>query len=102
MPSIIWRKDGQLLILDPARTMVAIIVSDGFRSLDSSNMTQVESTLKIDSLIEADQGLYSCLADNQAGIPAVMETSYNLTLKKGSALIFMCMHCSAWFTLSFL
>ena len=83
MPSIIWRKNKQLLILDPVRTKVIIVVSDGFRSLDNSNMTQSESTLTIDPLIESDQGMYSCLADNQAGNPAVMTTSYNLTIEKG-------------------
>ena len=84
LPSIIWRKNRQLLILDPDRTKVVITVSDGFRSLDNSNMTQTESILTINPLVEADQGLYSCLADNHVGNPAVMETSYNLTIEKGS------------------
>ena len=57
-PRIIRRKDRQLLTPDPARTKVAIIVSDEFWSLDNSNMTQIESTFTINSLIEADQGLY--------------------------------------------
>ena len=88
LPSIIWRKNRQLLILDPDRTKVVITVSDGFRSLDNSNMTQTESILTINPLIEADQGLYSCLADNQVGNPGVMETPYNLTIEKGLRLIY--------------
>ena len=80
MPTIVWRKNGQLLIPNNKRNIAQSSNSTGFRSNTIPGVVQVTSILTITDLIGSDNGSYSCRADNEANIGAVLTTPYQLTV----------------------
>ena len=75
MPTIVWRKDGQLII-PSSRRSTSSKNYPGFRS----NITGTTSTLTITDLTGSDNGTYSCRAVNEANIGVVLDTPYQLTV----------------------
>ena len=80
IPTIVWRKDGQLIIPSNRRSLSLSSNSTGFRSNTIPGVVQVTSILTITDLTGPDNGSYSCRADNEANIGAVLTTSYQLTV----------------------
>ena len=78
-PTIVWRRDGQLIIPNNKRS-VSSQSSTGFRSNRIPEIIQVTSTLLITDLTGSGNGSYSCRADNEANIGAVLTTPYQLTV----------------------
>ena len=79
IPTIVWRKDGQLIIPSNRRSL-SLQNSTGFRSNTIPGVVQVTSILTITDLTGSDNGSYSCRADNEANIGAVLTTPYQLTV----------------------
>ena len=79
VPTIVWRKDGQLIIPSNRRNL-SLQSSNGFRSNTIPGVVQVTSILTITDLTGSDNGSYSCRADNEANIGAVLTTPYQLTV----------------------
>ena len=77
-PTIVWRKDGQLIISSTIRNIHSSGGSIGFRSQDIPGVLQITSTLTITGLARSDSGNYSCRADNEANIGAVLSTPFTL------------------------
>ena len=75
VPTIVWRKDGQLII-PSSRRSTSSKNYPGFRS----NITGTTSTLTITDLTGSDNGTYSCRALNEANIGVVLDTPYQLTV----------------------
>lgn len=75
-PSIVWRKDGQLIINGTKRS-IDTSVGIGFRTT-IPGVLLINSTLTINSLIASDSGNYSCRADNEANFGAVLTFSYTV------------------------
>ena len=80
MPIIVWRKDGQLIIQNNKKNMAQSSNSTGFRSNTIPGVVQVTSILTITDLTGSDNGSYSCRADNEANIGAVLTIPYQLTV----------------------
>ena len=80
MPTIVWRKNGQLLIPNNKRNIAQLSNSTGFRSNTIPGVVQVTSILTITDLTGSDNGSYSCRADNEANIGAVLTIPYQLTV----------------------
>ena len=80
MPTIVWRKNGQLLIPNNKRNIAQLSNSAGFRSNTIPGVVQVTSILTITDLTGSDNGSYSCRADNEANIGAVLTIPYQLTV----------------------
>ena len=80
MPIIVWRKDGKLIIRNNKRNIAQSSNSTGFRSNTIPGVVQVTSILTITDLTGFDNGSYSCRADNEANIGAVLTTPYQLTV----------------------
>ena len=80
MPIIVWRKDGQLTIQNNKRNIAQSSNSTGFRANTIPGVVQVTSILTITDLTGSDNGSYSCRADNEANIGAVLTTPYQLTV----------------------
>ena len=80
MPTIVWRKNGQLIISNNKRNVTQLSNSTGFRSNTIPGVVQVTSVLTITDLTGSDNGSYSCRADNEAKIGAVLTTPYQLTV----------------------
>ena len=78
-PTIVWRKDGQLIIIGNTRRNIRSTGgSSGFRSQDIPGVLQITSTLTITGLRGSDSGSYSCRADNEANIGAVLRKPFTL------------------------
>ncbi len=79
-PKVIWRFNGQPLLANTSRYMITYTYGEyGFRSIP--NVQQISVHLNISDLSEvADNGLYSCRADNEAKIHSVMEVPFTLTV----------------------
>ena len=75
VPTIVWRKDGQLII-PSSRRSTSSKNYPGFRS----SITGTTSTLTITDLTGSDNGSYSCRAVNEANIGVVLDTPYQLTV----------------------
>ena len=82
IPNIVWRKGGQLIIPSNRRNS-SLQNSNGFRTNTMPGVVQVTSILTITDLIGSDNGSYSCRADNEANIGAVLTTPYQLTVVEG-------------------
>ena len=80
MPTIVWRKDGQLIIQNNKRNIAQSSNSTGFRANTIPGVVQATSTLTITGLTGSDNGSYSCRADNEANIGAVLTIPYQLTV----------------------
>ena len=80
MPTIVWRKDGQLIIQNNKRH-ISSKSSTGFHS-------GVTSTLIISDVTGSDNGSYSCRADNEANIGAVLTIPYQLTVVERKQLYY--------------
>ena len=81
VPKIVWRRNGQLVLISPGVPKFNLLespVSPGFRVGNISNVVQVTSTLIVNQVSSADEGTYSCRADNEGGVGAVMEVPYQL------------------------
>ncbi|XP_019862297.1 PREDICTED: uncharacterized protein LOC109590854 [Amphimedon queenslandica] len=78
-PTIVWMKDGQLIVPNKKRS-ISVQLSAGFHSNNSSNISQVTSNLTISDLTGSDNGSYFCRADNNANIGTVLNTSYQLAV----------------------
>ena len=76
-PTIVWRKDGQLIVPNNKRS-ISVQLSAGFRSNISLDI--ITSNLTINDLTGSDNGSYSCRADNKANIGAALNTPYQLTV----------------------
>ena len=79
MPTIVWRKDGQLLIQTSKRSITEQ-GSTGFRSNVIPGVLQINSTLTITGLTGSDNGSYSCRADNEANIGTVLMEPFILSV----------------------
>ena len=80
IPRIIWRKDGRLIIPNHKRSIAQSSNSTRLRSSIIPGVVQVTSILTITGLTVSDNGSYSCGADNEARIGAVLTTPYQLTV----------------------
>ena len=81
LPKIVWRRNGQLVLINPSVPKFELLESSpspGFRVEEISNVMQVTSTLIVNKVSSADEGTYSCRADNKGGIGTVMEVPYEL------------------------
>ena len=79
MPTIVWRKDGHLIIPFHKRS-VTVQSSTGFRSSVIPGVLQTTSILTISGLTGSDNGNYSCRADNKANIGTVLIEPFILTV----------------------
>ena len=79
MPTIVWRKDGHLIIPFHKRS-ITVKNSTGFRSSMIAGVLQTTSSLTITGLTGSDNGSYSCRADNKANIGAVLIEPFILTV----------------------
>ena len=78
-PKIVWRKDGQLIIVGRKRIISTSQEIEGFRNIP--DIQQTTSTLTITDLVRGvDNGSYSCRADNEANIGAILNASYTLVI----------------------
>lgn len=78
-PTIAWRKDGQLIIIaNSKRNIMSSGGVYGFRSNDIPEVLQTTSTLTIRQLRGSDNGNYSCRADNEANIGAILKVPFTL------------------------
>ena len=73
-PVIMWRKNGQLLLITHRRTIVSSEHSNGFHS----SYFPTTSVLTITDLRRSDNGSYSCQVKNTVNIEAVLTTPYVL------------------------
>ena len=83
LPKIVWRRNGQLILINPSVPKFELLESPpspGFRVEEISNVMQVTSTLIVNKVSSADEGTYSCRADNEGGIGAVMTVPYQLVV----------------------
>ena len=83
VPKIVWRRNGQLVLINPDVPKFELLESPpspGFRAEEISNVIQVTSTLIVNQVSSADEGTYSCRADNEGGVEAIMEVPYLLTI----------------------
>ena len=83
LPKIVWRRNGQLVLINPSVPKFELLESPpspGFRVEEISNVMQVTSTLIVNKVSSADEGTYSCRADNEGGVGAIMESPYQLFL----------------------
>ena len=89
-PTIVWRKDGQLIVPNEKRS-ISVQLSAGFRSNISLDIIQITSILNISDLTGSDNGSYSCRADNKANIGTVLNIPYQLAVtecKKNHRYVF--------------
>ena len=85
LPKIVWRRNGQLVLINPSVPKFELLESPpspGFRLKEISNVVQVTSTLIVKKVSSTDEGTYSCRADNKGGVGAIMESPYQLFIKK--------------------
>ena len=85
LPNIVWRRNGQLVLINPSVPKFELQESPpspGFRMEDISNVMQVTSTLIVNQVSSTDEGTYSCRADNEGGVGAIMEVPYELLVMK--------------------
>ena len=64
----------------PKFELLESLPSPGFRVEENSNVMQVTSTLTVNKVSSTDEGTYSCRADNEGGVGAIMEMPYQLFL----------------------
>ena len=75
-PNIVWRRNGQL-IESTSRLIIHMSGgSSGFRSIP--DVISTTSTLTITNLKGIDNGSYSCRADNEANVGAVLVTPFTI------------------------
>ena len=79
MPTIVWRKNGQLIIPSSRRSTSSKIYT-GFCSSIIPGILQITSILTITDLTGFDNGSYSCRAVNEANIGVILDTPYQLTV----------------------
>ena len=79
MPTIVWRKNGQLIIPSSRRSTSSKIYT-GFHSSIIPGILQITSILTITDLTGFDNGSYSCRAVNEANIGVILDTPYQLTV----------------------
>ena len=85
LPKIVWRRNGQLVLINPSVPKFELQESPpspGFRVEEISNVMQVTSTLIVNQVSSTDEGTYSCRADNEGGVGAIMEVPYELFVMK--------------------
>ena len=83
LPKIVWRRNGQLVLINPSVPKFKLQESSpspGFRVEEISNVVQVTSTLIVNKVSSTDEGTYSCRADNEGGVRAIMKVPYHLTV----------------------
>ena len=83
VPKIVWRRNGQLVLINPSVPKFELLEtspSPGFRVEEISNVMQLTSTLIVNKVSSTDQGSYSCRADNEGGVGAIMEVPYQLMI----------------------
>ena len=94
LPKIVWRRNGQLVLINPSVPkfeLQASSPSPGFRVEEISNVMQVTSTLIVNQVSSTDEGTYSCRADNEGGVGAIMEVPYELfVMKRECHSVFSC------------
>ena len=79
-PKVIWRLNGQPLLTNSSRRMITYAYDDqGFRSIPK--VKQISIHLNISDLSGADNGSYSCRADNEARMPVVMTEPFTLRVE---------------------
>ena len=79
VPTIVWRKNGQLLVSGDRMTIVYTNISVGFRIQNISGVMQITNVLTITDLTGSDSGNYSCRVDN-GGRPAILTKPFQLTV----------------------
>ena len=92
IPTINWRRNGQLIVSNARRRVQLSEATEGFRSNTVPGVMQITSTLVITELSKDDNGNYSCRADNEAQIGDVTLMPYNLKVIEGIYL-----YCSIYF-----
>ncbi len=81
-PSLLWYKDGNLL-LNVSRYLITYEQqSFGIRSSLISDIQQASSSLIVSRIKASDSGLYECRADNSAGETKIMNHYLNITDSK--------------------
>ena len=89
VPKIVWRRNGQLVLINPnvpKFELLESLPSPGFRVVEISNAMQVTSTLIVNKVSSTDEGSYSCRADNEGRMGAVMEVPYQLFISEGECV----------------
>ena len=79
VPTIVWRKNGQLLVSGDRRSIVYTNTSVGFRIRNIPGVMKITSVLTITDLTGSDSGNYSCRVDN-GGRPAILTKPFQLTV----------------------
>ena len=81
VPTIVWRKNGQLVMSRNKWSIFSTNVTIGFRRKQLPGVLQITSTLAITDLTESDNGNYSCRAENEFDDGVVLATPYILTVE---------------------
>ena len=77
-PTIVWRRNGQLLLNYNRFKIVSSEQDNSFCSNIIPEVLQHTSILEIVELRGNDNGSYSCRADNEANLGVVLTTPFTL------------------------
>lgn len=82
-PSILWRRDGLLILPNNRISINNLDVPDNMRNIRVVNISEIQqsySVLTITNLRETDGGEYTCRADNSAGVADILKIPYTLNV----------------------
>ena len=81
-PTIVWRRNGQLLLNTSKFKIISTEQTNGFRSNIIPEVVQRTSLIEIINLRGSDNGSYSCRADNEANVGVVLTTPFTLQVRE--------------------
>ena len=77
-PTIVWKRNGQLLLNTSKFKIISSEQANDFRSNVIPEVLQRTSLIEIINLRGSDNGSYSCRADNEANLGVVLTTPFTL------------------------
>ena len=77
-PTIVWRRNGQLLLNTSRLKIISSEQANSFRSNIIPEVLQRTNMLEITDLKGNDNGSYSCRADNEANLGVILTTPFTL------------------------